>query len=107
MATLAAQLVENFGISVPMIINAVDGNSEVIRKSDNSAADFKGDNVVINDKDTFVKYYKVEATGVWAYGGEDILKLIKGYNKDIKYVDYEKIIAAQDINSIYARRGVK
>jgi len=107
MATLSAQLVENFGIAVPMIVNAIEGNSNVIKNADGAAANFKGDNVVINDKDTFIKYYNVEATGIWAYGGEDILKLIKGYNKDVKYEDYAKLIADQDINTINARRGVK
>jgi hypothetical protein len=107
MATLSAQLVENFGIAVPMIVNAIEGNSDVLKNADGTAANFKGDNVVINDKDTFMKYYNVEATGIWAYGGEDILKLIKGYNKDVKYEDYAKLIADQDINTINARRGVK
>jgi DNA-binding LacI/PurR family transcriptional regulator len=107
MATLAAQLVEGFAVSIPMIVNAVEGNSAVIRNADGTAANWKGDNIVIKDKDTFMKYYNVEATGVWAYGGEDIQKLIKGINKDVKYTDYAKLIADQDINSINARRGVK
>jgi hypothetical protein len=107
MAVLAAQLVESFGISVPMIVNAVEGNSDLIRNADGTAASIKGDNVVIRDKDTFMKYYNIEATGVWAYSGEDMQKLIKGYNKDAKYADYVKLIADQDINSINSRRGVK
>jgi DNA-binding LacI/PurR family transcriptional regulator len=107
MATLSAELVENFGLSIPMIVNAVEGDSDVIRHEDGTAANFPGKNVVINDKDTFMKYHKVETTGIWAYGGEDILKLIKGYNKDVKYADYEKLVANQDIETINARRGVK
>ena len=105
--TLVAQLVEGFAVSIPMIVNAVEGNGNVVRNADGTAANWKGDNVVIKDKDTFMKYYNVEATGVWAYGGEDIQKLIKGINKDVKYEDYAKLIADQDINSINSRRGVK
>jgi DNA-binding LacI/PurR family transcriptional regulator len=107
MATLAAELVENFGLSIPMIVNAVEGNSDVIRKADGTAANFPSSNVVIKDKDTFMKYYKIEATGIWAYGGEDIQKLIKGFNKEVKYSDYEKLAAERDINVINTRRGVK
>jgi hypothetical protein len=107
MAVLAAQLVEAFGISIPVIVNAVEGNSDVIRNTDGTAANWKGDNVVIKDKDTFMKYYNIEATGVWAYGGEDIQNLIKGINKSVSYADYAKLIAEQDINVINARRGVK
>lgn len=106
-ATLAAELVENLAMVVPMVVNAVDGNSDIIKNSDGTAANIKSGNIVINDKDTFMKYYNIECTGIWAYSGEDIQKLIKGYNKDAKLEDYKKIVDANDINSINARRGVK
>ncbi|NTV89645.1 MAG: hypothetical protein HGA22_04685 [Clostridiales bacterium] len=107
MATLAAELVENFGLAVPMMVNAIDGNDAVIRNADGSAANWPSTNIIINDKDTFMKYYNVEATGVWAIGGEDMQKLIKGINPAVTYDDYKKLIAASDIDSIMARRGVK
>ncbi len=107
MATLAAELVENFGLAVPMMVNAIDGNDAVVRNSDGSAANWPGTNIIINDKDTFLKYYNVEATGIWAIGGEDVQKLIKGINPAVTYDDYAKLVAANDIDSINARRGVK
>ncbi|MCM8710328.1 hypothetical protein M2651_04720 [Clostridium sp. SYSU_GA19001] len=107
MASLVSELTENFAMAIPMIVNAVEGNSDVIRQADGSAANFAGKTNVINDKDTFNKFYKVQNEGIWAYGGEDMQKLVKGFNKDVKYEDYQKLISASDINSIFERRGVK
>lgn len=107
MATLSAELVENFAIVVPMIVNAIEGNGAVCRNSDGTAANIPGDDIYINSKDVFLKYYKVESTGIWSYGGTDILKLIKGYNNKVTYNDYKKLVAANSIDQIFKRRGIK
>ncbi|MGB4657703.1 MAG: hypothetical protein WBI07_00815 [Mobilitalea sp.] len=103
---LTVEMPGMFGLAVPLIINAVEGNNDNIR--DNGAAPrVPMKRWVIKSADEFNAYYEIETTGIWTYNAADVLSVIKGYNPDASFESLCALYAANSIEEIEARRAAE
>lgn len=80
-----------FGNAIPMILNAVSGDGDVVRNSDGTAALFPVQRWTVTSSDEYNAIYNLHDGGSYVVTGEDVAQLIKAYNPDTtaeKFFEY-------------------
>ena len=100
---LAAQPVEIFGMAIPMIINSLNGDSDVVR--DNGLAPKVNINLwYIKNEDEFNAIYEMETNGSYAINADEIKSLIKELNPEADFSSLTNLYGDMSIETIEARR---
>ena len=104
----ATEIVDVFGMCVPMIINAVEGYGEQQRNADGSAPlpqvnFWKVTNVA--DAGYFASVQGGENGDAWVWDYEDIQSLLYAYNPDLTIEDFSAMYSAVTAEEIQARRA--
>lgn len=71
-----------FGNAIPMILNAVNGDADVVRNDDGTAALFPVQRWIVTDTDNYNAIYDLHDSGEFVVSAEDVANLIKAYNPD-------------------------
>lgn len=98
----SVETVEIFGLAIPIIINAVDGN--LIRDGEGNAPRIMVERLAVNSAEDFHSYVEIETDGTWIINSEDISSLIVGINPDVQYDDFSELYLAQSVSDVMARR---
>ena len=65
-----------------MILNAVNGDADVVRNDDGTAALFPVQRWIVTDIDNYNAIYDLHDSGEFVVSAEDVANLIKAYNPD-------------------------
>ena len=80
-----------FGNAIPMILNSVNGDGDVVRNADGTAALFPVQRWTVTNSEEYNAIYDLHESGTYVVTGEDVAQLIKAYNPDTtaeKFFDY-------------------
>ena len=72
-----------FGNAIPMILNSVNGDGDVVRNADGTAALFPVQRWTVTSPEEYNAIYDLHDSGTYAVTGEDVAQLIKAYNPEI------------------------
>lgn len=103
MACLTVEMPGMFGVAIPMIVNAVDGNLDCIRDN-GKAPRIPLEKWVITDAEVYNSYYTIETDGIWTFNAADWLTTVKGYNEEATYESLCELYNATSPEEITARR---
>lgn len=104
-AAFSVETAEIFGLAVPLIVNAVDGN--LIRDENGQAPRVQVERLVIDNASDFHSYYEIESDGTWILNYEDLSTLIVALNPDVQYADFSALYLAQSVDEVMARRDAQ
>ena len=95
-----------FGMSIPLLLNAIEGNGDVIRNADGTAPKVAAKNWTITSVEDLMYFASVEtAGGGWTFSIDDLKSLIVDLNPDVTLADYEALYTATSADEIRARRA--
>lgn len=101
----ATEIIDVFGLAIPMIINAVDGHAEQQRADGKGLLVNVGWWKVTNVQDA--GYYGSVQGGDngWAFDADDVKSLLYAYNPDLTAEDFHALYTAVSAAEIQARRA--
>ena len=101
----ATEIIDVFGLAIPMIINVVDGHGEQQREDGKGLLVPVGWWKVTNVEDA--GYYGSVQGGDngWAFDADDVKSLLYAYNEDLTTEDFGKLYTAVTAAEIQARRA--
>ena len=101
----ATEIIDVFGLSIPMIINAVDGHAEQQRENGEGLLVNVGWWKVTNVEDA--GYYGSVQGGDngWAFDADDVKSLLYAYNPDLTHEDFHNLYTSVTAAEIQARRA--
>lgn len=103
---VCAEISGMFGLSIPMILNAVTGHADQQRNADGTAPAVMTKNWIITTADDMRFYAATEREGgVWTFDIDDIKSVLYDYNPDLTMQDFSDLYSAVDADSIRARRA--
>ena len=102
---ICAEIPDVFGLSIPMIINAVTGYGDQQRNADGSAALINSGYWVIDNIGDAAFYSGIETDGTWAWDVDDVKTIIGAYNPDFTVEDMSALYTAVTSAEIQARRA--
>lgn len=99
---LASKNIQSFGFAIPMIVNAVDGNADVLKR-DGLATNLAQSFWLIPDAETSQQISDIK-NNVKTYSAEEMLSLVKGYNKEADARVLEELVNSDTVEEIIMRR---
>ena len=100
----ATEIIDVFGIGIPLIINAIDGTP--IRNADGTAPLIKAGWWKVSNVEEAGYYASVQGgDNGWVFTAEDIRPLLVAYNPDVTIADYEALYTAVSAAEIQARHA--
>ena len=100
----ATEIIDVFGIGIPLIINALDGTP--IRNADGTAPLIKAGWWKVSNVEEAGYYASVQGgDNGWVFTNEDIRPLLVAYNPDVTVADYEALYTAVTAAEIQARHA--
>ena len=100
----ATEIIDVFGIGIPLIINAIDGTP--IRNADGTAPLIKAGWWKVSNVGDAGYYASVQGgDNGWVFTSEDIRPLLVAYNPDVTIADYEALYTAVTAADIQARHA--
>lgn len=100
--TFSVETAAIFGMAVPLIVNAVDGN--LIRDENGQAPRMPVERLVVSSAEDYHKYCEIESDGIWILNNEDLSTLIVSLNPDFTYEYMCELYMAQSVEEVLARR---
>ena len=97
----ATEIIDVFGIGIPLIINALDGTP--IRNADGTAPLIKAGWWKVTNVGDAGYYASVQGGEGWVFTNDDIRPLLVAYNPDVTIADYEALYTAVTAAEIQAR----
>ena len=95
-----------FGMSIPLLFNAIMGYGDQIRNPDGTAPKVSAKNWVIDNVDDLMFYASTETTGgAWTFNIDDLKSLMVDFNPDVTLEDYEDLYTAVSADEIKTRRA--
>lgn len=102
---VCAEISGMFGLSIPMILNAVDGYAAEQRNADGTAPQVNTKNWVITNPDDMTYFASIEREGgTWTFSIDDIKSILYAYNPDVTLDDMSALYSAVTVEEIQARR---
>lgn len=95
-----------FGMAVPVLLNTLDGNADVVR--DNGQAP----RIIINrwlikSAEEYNALSDIETGGIWCWNAEDALSMVKAINPSATFASIQALYLANSIEEIQARRAAQ
>lgn len=95
-----------FGLSIPMILNAVAGYGDLQRNPDGTAPQISTKNWTVNSGEDMLFFAQTErAGGAWTFDADDLKSMMYDFNPDLKLEDFSKLYSAVSADEIRARRA--
>ena len=102
----AAEITDVFGMSVPMLLNAIMGHASEQRNADGSAWQVDADWWLVTSVEDAGYYASAQGgDNGWAAEGEDLLNLIYDLNPDVTIDDFQALYTAMEAAEIQARKA--
>ena len=101
---VSAEIFDAFGLSIPMILNAVEGYGECQRTADGKAALVNAGWWLVDNMEDAAYYAAVETDGTWVFDAEDIRSILGAYNPDLTVEDMSALYTAVTAEQIQSRR---
>ena len=103
---ICAEIFGVFGLSIPMILNAVDGYADLQRNPDGTAPKINVNNWVITNIDDMTFYAGVDQPdGIWTFDVDDVKSILYAFNDSVTIDDMSALYSATSANDIRARRA--
>jgi hypothetical protein len=106
MVAMPIEITSMFGMPVPMLLNTLDGNSDVVRDN-GQAPRVKVDRWIVKSADEYNTLSDIETGGTWCWNDQDLLGTIKSLNADATFADFTALYGANSIEDIEARRAAQ
>ncbi|MDO4573018.1 MAG: hypothetical protein Q4C13_06580, partial [Clostridia bacterium] len=101
-----SEITDVFGLAIPMIINAVDGNDPQQRNADGTAGQVGVKNWVITDAEDMAYFAELESgEGDWVFSIDDVKTAIVAFNPEVSVDSLSELYSAVSADEIRARRG--
>ncbi len=101
-----SEIADIFGLSIPMIINAVTGFGDRQRNADGTAGRVSVSNWVITNPDDMFFYAQLQSgEGSWVFSIDDIKSVLGAYNPAFTLDDMSKLYSAVTAEEIRARHA--
>ncbi len=101
-----SEITDMFGMSIPMILNAVDGYGDKQRNADGTAPRIMVKNWVITDPADMAFFAELESgEGDWVFSIEDVKTALGAYNPDLSVESLSELYSAVSADEIHARHG--
>ncbi len=102
---ICAEISDMFGMSIPMIINAVEGYGDMQRNADGTAAKVKAASWKITDVEELKYYASIEKKGgTWVFDIDDVKSGLGAFNSDLSVESMGDLYMAVTADEIKARR---
>lgn len=103
---ICAEIPDVFGLSIPMIINAVTGYGDRQRNPDGSAGLVEAGYWIIDNVEDAEYYLSIEQdSGGWVWDIDDIKSILGAFNPDFTLEDMNKLYSAVSADEIRARKA--
>lgn len=100
--TFSVETAAIFGMAVPLVVNAVDGN--LIRDESGLAPRVPVQRLVVSSAEDFHQYCEIESDGTWILNNPDLSTLIVNLNPDFTYEYMCELYVSQSVEDVLARR---
>jgi DNA-binding LacI/PurR family transcriptional regulator len=106
MAEMTIEITSMFGMGIPMLLNALDGNGDVLREN-GEAPRITVNRWNIMSAEEYNALSDIEAGGIWCWNADDVLSLVKAINPDLTLQSFRDMYAANSVEDIQARRAAQ
>lgn len=106
MVCMPIETTSMFGMAVPVLLNTLDGNAEVVRDN-GQAPRINTTWWVVESAEEYHALSDIETGGIWCWNAEDLLSLVKAINPDVTFADLQAMYLANSVEDIQARRAAQ
>ncbi len=101
---MCSEITSSMGLSVPMLLNAVEGFGDKQRNADGTAAKVAAKNWIITSLDQLKYYASIEKKGgTWAYDIGDVKSILGAFNPSLDVAKMDALYSAVSVGEIEAR----
>ncbi len=102
---ICSEISDMFGLSIPMMLNAVEGYGDLQRNADGTAGKVKAASWAITSVDELGYYASIEKKGgTWVFDIDDIKSVLGAFNPDLNVDSMGELYSAVTASEIQARR---
>lgn len=102
---ICAEISDMFGMSIPMIINAVEGYGDMQRNADGTAGKIKAASWKISDVEELKYFASIEKKGgTWVFDIDDVKTVLGAFNPNLSVNSMGELYSAVSADEIKARR---
>jgi hypothetical protein len=106
MVGMTIEITSAFGMAIPLILNSIDGNADVVR--DNGLAP----RVTVNrwnitSAEEYNALSDIETGGIWCWNAADDLSVVKSQNPNATFESLKALYLANSVEEIQARRAAQ
>jgi hypothetical protein len=106
MVVMPIEITSMFGMAVPVLLNTLDGNADVVRVN-GQAPRIKIDRWIVKSAAEYNSLSDIETGGIWCWNDKDLLGAIKAINPEMTYESLSALYLANSVEDIEARRAAQ